>query len=134
MGRAILAVVAAEVMWTVCWLGGMAAAAALLPGIVDPAQPLTHTGVLVGYVGYSVLLSLGAGWVVARVKGSDPMRTVWVFAGIQLAIGVGMEISYWAMTPVWYHLVFLALLVPATVQGGRMGAKSGGTRRVAATA
>jgi hypothetical protein len=24
------------------------------------------------------------------------------------------------MTPVWYHVVFLALLVPATVLGGRL--------------
>jgi hypothetical protein len=51
------------------------------------------------------------------------MRTVWVFAVIQLVVGIGFEVSYWAMTPVWYHLVFLALLVPATVWGGALKAE-----------
>jgi hypothetical protein len=50
------------------------------------------------------------------------MKTVWVFAFIQLAVGSAFEASYWDMTPVWYHLVFLALLVPTTVLGGRLRA------------
>ena len=34
---------------------------------------------------------------------------------LQLGIGIFAEVSYWELMPVWYHLVFLALLVPATV-------------------
>ena len=50
------------------------------------------------------------------------MKTVWVFAGIQLVTGISFEVSYWGMTPVWYHIVFLALIVPATVWGGTLKA------------
>lgn len=122
MGRAIGGVAAAFLLWTALWLGFTQAMSAIFPDIVDPQQPLTHTGVLVGYVVYSVLISALAGYVCAAVRGSDPMRTVWVFAVIQLLVGIGFEASYWDMTPVWYHLVFLALIVPVTVWGGRLRA------------
>ena len=58
------------------------------------------------------------------------MKTVWVFAMIQLVVGIGFEVSYWEMTPVWYHLVFLALIVPATVWGGIL--KAGGAEAAVA--
>jgi len=47
---------------------------------------------------------------------------------LQLAIGISFEVSYWAMLPVWYHLVFLALLLPGNVLGGavRRQAREGG--------
>jgi hypothetical protein len=35
-----------------------------------------------------------------------------------LVLGIGFEVSYWAMLPVWYHLAFLALLIPGNVVGG----------------
>lgn len=120
MGRAVAAVVVAFVAWTVLWLGFNAVAQAAFPEIIDPEQPLTHAGVLLGYAAYSALISVLAGYLCAVVRGAAPMRTVWVFALIQLAVGMGFELSYWGMTPLWYHLVFLALIVPATVWGGTL--------------
>lgn len=126
MGRAIAAVVTAFVTWTVLWLGFTAGAQSLFPEIVDPEQPLVHTGALLAYVGWSVVISTLAGWICAAVRGGpNAMKTVWVFALIQLAVGIGVEISYWAMTPVWYHLVFLVLIVPATVFGGTLRGRGG---------
>ena len=61
MGRAIGGVVAAFVLWTVLWLGFNAAAPAALPEIIDPEQPLTHAGVLLGLIAYSVVISIVAG-------------------------------------------------------------------------
>jgi hypothetical protein len=43
-------------------------------------------------------------------------------AVIQLVTGIGFEVAYWQMAPIWYHLVFLALIVPATVWGGMLKA------------
>lgn len=128
MGRAIAAIVVAEVLWTVLWIGFTLGAQAAFPEVIDPEQPLTHAGALLVYVAYSVVISSLAGYVAAAVRGGNAMRTVWIFAWIQLAIGIGFEVSYWSMTPVWYHLVFLALLVPATVLGGRF--RSGAGSRV----
>jgi hypothetical protein len=65
-------------------------------------------------------LSVLAGYVTATVAGKDPMPVVWALAVLQLVLGIIAETSAWALTPVWYHLIFLALVVPATVYGGRL--------------
>jgi hypothetical protein len=125
MGRAIGGVVAAFALWTVLWLGFTQVMAGVFPDVVDPELPLTHTAVLLAYVVYSILISTLAGYVCAAIRGADPMRTVWTFAIIQLVVGIGFEASYWGMTPLWYHVVFLALIVPATVWGGVLREEKG---------
>jgi hypothetical protein len=123
MGRAVGAIVVAFLLWSGLWLGFTAVAQAAFPEIIDPEQPLAHVGALLGYIAYSVVISVVAGYACAIVKGASPMKTVWVFALIQLVVGIGFEISYWEMTPVWYHVVFLALIVPTTVWGGVLRAR-----------
>ena len=39
---------------------------------------------------------------------------------VQLAMAVVATINFWDDAPAWYHLTFLALLVPANVLGGRL--------------
>lgn len=123
-GRVVVAVLAGAGVWAVLWIGGNQAALAALPGILVPEQPITHIGALLLLIGYSVVLSLLAGWVTAAVAGAEPMRAVWVLAALQLALGIIAEVSYWPLMPVWYHLVFLALIIPATVYGGKVRAES----------
>lgn len=118
MGRAIGAVLSGAVLWAALWVGGTMAAQAAFPEVLDPTRKLEHVPALMGYVMYSVALSVLAGFLTAHLRGASPMRAVWILAGIQLALGIGFEASAWSATPVWYHLVFLALLVPATVFGG----------------
>ena len=120
MARSIGGVVTAFVMWTVLWLGFNAIVQALFPELVVPEQPITHAGVLLTFIVYSAAISAAAGFVCAVVRKESPMKTVWVFALIQLAIGVFVEITYWDLMPAWYHIGFLALLVPATVWGGTL--------------
>ena len=121
-GRVALGVIAGAVLWAVLWVGGTGAARAALPELLDPTQRLDHAGALLGLIVYSVVLSVAAGYVAAAVAATSAMRAVWILAVLQLAIGVAVEYSYWELMPVWYHLVFLALLVPATVYGGRLKA------------
>jgi hypothetical protein len=120
VGRAIGAVVVAFLLWTVLWLGFAAAMRAALPDLIDPAGAVTHRGVLLGYITYSVVISALAGYVCAAVGGAPAKGTVRVFALVLLVVGIGVEVSAWALTPAWYHLVFLALLMPATMWGGRL--------------
>ena len=120
MNRAIGAVVAGAGLWAALWIGGNLGLAAAFPDIIVPEQAIGHAGILVTLVAYSVALSLLAGFVTAAVKGGAPMGAVWSLAGLQLALGVFFEVTSWALLPVWYHLVFLALIVPAVVWGGRL--------------
>jgi hypothetical protein len=132
MGRSIGAVVAGFLLWTVLWLGFGLVVRAMLPGAMAPGQPVTSTGMLLGYIVWSVLISAAAGYVCAAVRGPRPMKAVWVLALILLAVGLAVEVGGWALTPVWYHLVFLTLLVPATVWGGGVRARRADPLTVAA--
>jgi len=124
MGRTIGAVIAGAVVWAVLWVGANAALAAALPEIIVPGQAVDHVPLLVGLIVYSVVLSSLAGFTTAVVKGPDPMPAVKALAGLQLALGLFFEISSWSLLPVWYHLVFLALIVPAVLQGGLLKARN----------
>jgi hypothetical protein len=120
IGRAILAVVAGAAAWAGLWIGGTQAAMAALPDILPKDQPITHLGALLGLILYGLPLSVLAGYVTAMIAGKDAIPVVWVLAVLQLILGIIAETSAWGLTPVWYHLVFLALVVPATVYGGRL--------------
>ncbi len=84
-------------------------------------------------IGYSVGLSVLAGFITALVGGKTPMPAVWALSILQLSIGIAVEASYWNLMPVWYHLVFLALIVPATVYGGKVRTKRSGAPVAAAS-
>lgn len=119
MGRTIGAVLAGTVLWGVLWNGGNAGLSAAMPDLLPTGEPITNAGVLVGLIAYSVVLSALAGFVAAAIKGEpDAMTAVKALAGVNLLIGIVVEVMYWSLMPVWYHLVFLALVVPATLWGG----------------
>lgn len=124
--RAILAPILGVALWGILWNLGTRTAQAVFPDLLRPDQQITHTGVLLGYIGYSVVLSILAGLVVGTVARARTMTVVWVFAAIQLSLGVIAEVSYWPLMPAWYHLTFLALVVPATVLGGGLPRLVGG--------
>ena len=128
MGRAIGAVVAGAAVWAVLWLGMNAVLPSAIPDVYTMGEPLESVPVLLFLIAYSVGLSLLAGFVTAIVRGgSDPMPAVKALAVLQLILGIVAEVSNWALLPVWYHLVFLALIVPATVYGGMLRARRSAT-------
>lgn len=120
VGRTVLAVLAGAAIWATLWIGGTQAAQAAFPNVLAAHQPVTHLGALLGLIAYSLPLSMLAGYVTAALSPREPMRAVWILAVLQLALGIVAETSAWNLTPVWYHVVFLALVVPATVYGGTL--------------
>ena len=55
------------------------------------------------------------------------LATSAVLGLLLLVVGVGVQAAMWNLMPLWYHLPFLALLLPATLAGaalarrGKMG-------------
>jgi hypothetical protein len=89
-----MAVIAGAAVWAVLWIGGTKGAQQAFPETLDPARPLTHTGFLLAYVGYSAVLSVLAGWVTAAVRSEQPMPAVGILSALQLTLGVVPEVSY----------------------------------------
>ena len=120
MLKKLLAVVAGYALWTVVFLGGSAVLRVVLAGVHDDAGFTSDAMALVLYLLLSFAASFLAGWATARIGG--PGLPVYVLAGLLLGTGVPVQLSAWDQLPVWYNLVFLVMLVPMTVLGGRRGA------------
>jgi len=131
LGRAILAIAAGAAVWAVLWIGGTKAAQTAFPTVLAEGQPVTSTAALVGLILYSLPLSVLAGYVTASVARANPVPIVWGLAVLQLILGIIAEATAWNMAPVWYHVVFLALVIPATLLGGRVGAQRHTSRAIA---
>lgn len=118
MIRNIFAVLAGSAAWTVLWLGMNAAlrSASLLPADatkrIDAAPPL-----LIMLVG-SVVFSVVAGYTTAAVATGASYTPVLVLCALQLATGIFFQAQAWQLMPLWYHVPFLLLLIPATLLGG----------------
>lgn len=124
-GRLVMAVLAGVVVWGLLWNVGTVALQQAFPESMAAGEPVSHPGILGALIAYSVVLSGVAGYVTAVLARERARTAVWSLAAVNLAIGVAVEIAYWELMPLWYHLLFLALVVPATVLGGRLRERRG---------
>ena len=120
MKRALIGGVAGYVVWTVLWLGGnagIAAAYAEQQEAFAAGGDYTQVAPLLLALALSVVCSAAAGVTCARLARS---RTAVLWMAIALLLtGIGVQAGVWARMPLWYHLPFLALLVPVCLAAGR---------------
>ncbi len=117
MGRSILAVLAGAVVWAVLWLGSNATLAAVFPGQLVPNQYIGHTGILMTLLALCIAFSLLAGYVTAVVARTNLVKHGLALGVLQLGLGIFFQSQYWNLMPLWYHLVFLTMLLPGNVYG-----------------
>lgn len=59
-----------------------------------------------------------AGWGTSIIGRERRTSALWLGLAL-LAINVPWHIQIWSEYPIWYHLVWLASLIPCTILGGR---------------
>lgn len=125
MVRLVLAIVLAPIFWGIFMFVGNLVIFRVYPEAADGSS--APVGYLIMAVIGSVIYSLATGLCSAAVAGGQ-VRVAGIGAGVAvLLVGVAVQLSYWDALPVWYHLTFLALLVPCTM----LGAELFGRRRAA---
>lgn len=129
--RVGIAVTAGVLLWGLLWNLGTAGLAGLFPADLAGVERIESTSLLLLMAAYSALLSSAVGWLAARIGGESAFIATLVLSVVNLAIGSLVQTIYWAMMPLWYHLLFLALILPATLLGGRLGTTSGAAARAA---
>ncbi len=107
-------------MWTIIWLVGNSTlrTVGVLPK--DTSARIDSAVALGTLIGISVVCSIAAG-AVAMVISRGPSKYPSLILGLLLLLtGVAVEWSVFALMPIWYHIVFLALLIPIVLVGARL--------------
>lgn len=130
MLRIILGVIAGFIGWLIVWIGSEKVISAIWPafganqrafeevlkngGAFAPDGSFLITQVLMGAV-----VSLLSGILAALIAGENSHAPM--FLGfLLLAIGLAKAIMSWQYIPLWYHIVFTALLLPVAILGGKL--------------
>ena len=120
--RTVAAVLGGFVTWWVVATIANFAVRALIPGYADVEHAMTYTFTLnmqVARLVSGALASLVAGWVAARIARGDRRAGWWLVVAL-LALFIPVHYQLWDHFPVWYHLIFLASLVVATLAGAAL--------------
>ncbi len=121
MVRIIIGIVVGFIVWTLVFVGGEAVLRAIAPGAValQDATYVGSVGLLLGYLIRSIIASILAGFVAALIAGENAKSTL-ILGIVLLAVGLMVQISAWSKLPPWYHIIFLLLLIPMTIFGGKL--------------
>ena len=119
MKRDVLAIVVGYVVWTAIWLGCGALFFGDAAERMQAEVPLTELGPLLAMLGLSIACSLSGGWSAGRLSGGSS-RAITILAVLLALTGLGVQLGVWDLMPSWYHVLFLALLMPMTRLGARL--------------
>lgn len=143
MVRIILGVIVGFVVWSILWLGSDQVLINLSKGwygkhqyafedaMLNQAAFTADNTILIMHLVRSVIISLAAGFIAVVIAGEN-RKAPFALGVLLFLFGLMVQIMAWSYIPVWYHAVFLLLLVPVTVIGGRLkaatatGSNSGG--------
>jgi hypothetical protein len=130
MARIILGVIAGFLVWSILWIGSDQVLIAALGWYAEHQNAFrnaftkgsafeTSSTVLVMNIVRSVIISFISGYLAAMIARENRWSTL-ILGILLLLFGLMVEIAAWKYLPLWYHLVFLLLIVPMTIAGGKV--------------
>lgn len=123
MGRSILAVLAGFATWSILWVVSNMTIAGAFPDAFKDDGTTESVGLLVLLLCDSAAFSFLSGWLTGVVAKRREMSHGVALGVALLAVGIAVQIGYWDVMPLWYHLGFLALLLPLATLGGKVRQK-----------
>ena len=127
----ILGAIVGFIVWSVLWVGSDAIISVISPNwygkslvdfqnAVDNKLPYTvDSTILIMSLIRSVIFSIFAGFATALIAKENSKSTLGL--GILLLLfGIFIQSIYWNYVPLWYHIPFLALLIPMAILGGKL--------------
>jgi len=131
MVRIVLGVIAGFFSWLIVWFGSEKILSAIWPegfgahqrafeAAVKNGGPFTAaTSLLLTHIVLGSIVSVMSGFLAALIAGGNP-RAPLVLGFLLLALGVVKVVMSWAYVPIWYQVIFTALLIPMTIMGGKL--------------
>lgn len=134
MVRIILGGIAGFVSWLIVWIGTEKILSAVWPafGVNQKAfqEAIMNRGAdSIGFTADTTMLcvqlvqctivSLLAGALAALIAGKDTYAPL-IAGFLLLAMGIAKAVMSWQYVPIWYHVIFTALLLPMAIVGGKL--------------
>ncbi len=130
MLRIVLGVIAGFIAWLIVWVGSEKVLSAIWPAfgvhqrafeeaVKNGGQFTADTGALLTHIVIGSIVSVMAGILAALIAGENA-RAPLVVGILLLAIGTAKAVMSWQYVPIWYHVIFTAILLPMAIMGGKL--------------
>lgn len=123
MGRSILAVLAGFLAWSILWVVSNIVIAGAFPEAFAEDGSTQSVGLLALLLFDSAAFSLLCGWLTGVVAKAKQVAHGVALGVALLVVGIAVQAGYWDVLPIWYHLIFLVLLLPMATLGGRLAVR-----------
>ena len=133
MIRIVLGVITGFIAWVIVWVGVEKFVSALWPAFgthqaafqaaiengPDASGFTADTTMLLTHIVLGSIVSMISGALAALIAGGNSRAPL--FVGILLlSLGLLKAVMSWPYVPIWYHIIFTAILLPMTLLGGRL--------------
>lgn len=130
MLKIVLGVIAGFVAWSIIWVGSDAVLStawadygehqtrAMLALVNSESFAADNTIMAVRLV-ISIIATLMSGFLAAFIAGEN-RRAPLALGVILLLVGIAVQFGAWNVMPVWFHVIFLLLLLPMSILGGKL--------------
>lgn len=130
MLRIVLGVIAGFIGWLIVWIGSEKVISAIWPAfgvhqrafeeaVKNGGEFTADTGALLTHIVLGSIVSVMAGSLAALIAGENSRAPL--FVGILLLLmGIAKAVMSWQYVPIWYHVVFTAILLPLAIIGGKL--------------
>ena len=131
MLRIVLGVIAGFFAWVIAWVGSEKILSAIWPegfgahqrafeeAVKNGGQFTADTTMLLTQLVLGSIVSVMSGSLTALIAGENT-RAPLVLGFLLLALGILKAVMSWPYVPIWYHVIFTAILLPMAIMGGKL--------------
>jgi hypothetical protein len=131
MVRIVLGVIAGFFAWSIVWVGSEKILSAIWPewygahqlafeaAVANGGQFTADTTILLMNIVRGSMVSVMSGFLAALIAGENK-RAPLVLGFLLVVFGLLVVVLSWPYVPIWYHVIFTALLIPMTIMGGKL--------------
>ena len=130
MVRSVLGVITGFIAWLIAWVGSEKILSAIWEGfgahqrafeeaVKNGGQFTANTTMLLTHIVLGSIVSVMSGSVAALIAGENT-RAPLVLGFLLLAVGLLKLVMSWPYVPIWYHVIFTAILLPMAIMGGKL--------------
>ena len=131
MLKIVLGVVAGFVAWSVLWVGSDQVLTLASPGwygihqddaylaLMNGESFQANTTIMLIRLAVAAIATIMSGFLAAFIA-NENRRAPLALGVLLLIVGIGVQVSVWKVMPIWFHIIFLALLIPLSILGGKL--------------